>query len=42
MLCFAFSLEGPTDVEVAVAMDYATRKKVAKSLIKRARSYQQQ
>lgn len=32
----------PTDAEIAVNMDYATRKKVAKSLIKRARVYQQQ
>ncbi|QRV90739.1 kinesin motor domain protein [Ceratobasidium sp. AG-Ba] len=36
------SRDGPTDMEVAVAMDYATRKKVAKSLIKRARTYQNQ
>ncbi|KAG9120272.1 hypothetical protein FRC07_004307 [Ceratobasidium sp. 392] len=36
------SRDGPTDMEVAVAMDYATRKKVAKSLIKRARVYQNQ
>ncbi|CUA73803.1 Kinesin-like protein KIF22 [Rattus norvegicus] [Rhizoctonia solani] len=32
----------PTDAEIATNMDYTTRKKVAKSLIKRARSYQQQ
>ncbi|CAE6425114.1 unnamed protein product [Rhizoctonia solani] len=32
----------PTDAEIAINMDYTTRKKVAKSLIKRARIYQQQ
>ncbi|CAE7119646.1 unnamed protein product [Rhizoctonia solani] len=32
----------PTDAEIAINMDYTTRKKVAKSLIKRARMYQQQ
>ncbi|KAJ1310967.1 hypothetical protein OPQ81_009478 [Rhizoctonia solani] len=32
----------PTDAEIAINMDYTTRKKVAKSLIKRARTYQQQ
>ncbi|CAE6431867.1 unnamed protein product [Rhizoctonia solani] len=32
----------PTDAEIATNMDYTTRKKVAKSLIKRARTYQQQ
>ncbi|CAE6470176.1 unnamed protein product [Rhizoctonia solani] len=32
----------PTDAEMAINMDYTTRKKVAKSLIKRARMYQQQ
>ncbi|KAG8732389.1 hypothetical protein FRC11_014004 [Ceratobasidium sp. 423] len=32
----------PTDAEMAINMDYTTRKKVAKSLIKRARTYQQQ
>ncbi|KAG8745374.1 hypothetical protein FRC10_008233 [Ceratobasidium sp. 414] len=36
------SRDGPTDMEVAVTMDHVTRKKVAKSLIKRARMYQTQ
>lgn len=36
------SQDGPTDIDIAVTMDYPTRKKVAKSLIKRARVYQQQ
>ncbi|KAB5591118.1 Kinesin motor domain containing protein [Ceratobasidium theobromae] len=37
-----FYFREPTDAEIATSMDYTTRKKVAKSLIKRARVYQQQ